>query len=135
MSLQDTLMNMLGKLDPRFLAYAEKQMKNIPGVGEKIEAEYAGIMVDLEKSAKPYKNNFTVFTEIPASGRSHADILTDMESMRAMEESHWKDGFISGAVYHGDQEHIDFLNQVYALNSQSNPLHSDVWPSAIKLEA
>jgi glutamate/tyrosine decarboxylase-like PLP-dependent enzyme len=41
----------------------------------------------------------------------------------------------SGAVYHGAAEHVDFLNRVYALNSQSNPLHSDLWPSATKYEA
>jgi glutamate/tyrosine decarboxylase-like PLP-dependent enzyme len=135
MSWKDNIFSLLGKLDPRFLAFAEKQMKNIPGVSQKIEAEYAEVMVELEKSVKPYKNKYAVFTEIPASGRSHADVLRDMESMRAQEESHWKDGFISGAVYHGDQEHIDFLNQVYAINSQSNPLHADVWPSATKFEA
>ena len=31
-------------------------------------------------------------------------------------------------VYHGDDDHVDFLNQVYALTSQTNPLHADVWP-------
>jgi len=55
--------------------------------------------------------------------------------MRAREEETWKDGFVSGAVYHGDESHIEFLNQVYAINSQSNPLHADVWPSATKFEA
>ena len=55
--------------------------------------------------------------------------------MRAREESHWKEGFVSGAVYHGDSEHIDFLNRVYAIHSQSNPLHADVWPSITKYEA
>ncbi len=131
----DTLLKVAGKLNPRFLAFAEKRMKNIPGVAQKIEGEYAEIMIELERSVKPYKNKFTAFTQIPAKGRSHADILSDMEAMRAQEESHWRDGFISGAVYHGDQEHIDFLNQVYAINSQSNPLHADVWPSATKFEA
>ncbi|MDD2923043.1 MAG: aminotransferase class V-fold PLP-dependent enzyme, partial [Anaerolineales bacterium] len=135
MKLQDILINLLGKLDPRFLAYVEKRIKKIPGVNEKIEAEYAEIMIELEKSTKPYKNKFAAFTEIPASGRDYADILADMESMRAEEESHWRDGFVSGAVYHGDQKHIDFLNQVYAINSQSNPLHADVWHSATKFEA
>jgi len=135
MSWKDTLFNLVGKLNPRFLAFAEKQMKNIPGVSQKIEGEYTEIMVELEKSVKPYKNLFDSFTQIPSVGRAHADILRDMESMRALEESHWKEGFISGAVYHGDQEHIDFLNQVYAINSQSNPLHADVWPSANKFEA
>ena len=30
---------------------------------------------------------------------------------------------------------VGFLNRVYALNSQSNPLHADLWPSASKYEA
>ena len=135
MGMQDTLIKLLGKLNPRFLAFAEKQMKNIPGVSEKIEGEYAEIMIELEKSVKPYKNKFFSYKEIPAIGRSRADILHEMETMRTEEESHWKDGYISGAVYHGDQEHIDFLNQVYAINSQSNPLHADVWPSSTKFES
>ncbi|MBW2632762.1 MAG: aminotransferase class V-fold PLP-dependent enzyme, partial [Deltaproteobacteria bacterium] len=33
------------------------------------------------------------------------------------------------------QDHIDFLNEVYALTSQTNPLHTDVWPSITKFEA
>src|SRR5690242_21093647 len=58
-----------------------------------------------------------------------------MEQMNAREQDRWKEGYVSGAVYSGDPEHIDFLNRVYALNSQSNPLHADVWPSATKFEA
>ena len=135
MSWKDSIIRQFGKLNPKFLASIEKGVKAIPGVSQKIDAEYAGVMVELENSAKPYKNKFTRFTEIPQTGRSHAEILLEMESMRALEESHWKDGFVSGAVYHGDQKHIDFLNQVYAINSQSNPLHADVWPSATKFEA
>jgi glutamate/tyrosine decarboxylase-like PLP-dependent enzyme len=38
-------------------------------------------------------------------------------------------------VYHGDERHIDLLNEVYALHSQSNPLHLDLWPSGMKFEA
>jgi glutamate/tyrosine decarboxylase-like PLP-dependent enzyme len=55
--------------------------------------------------------------------------------LRDIEAAKWEKGFVSGAVYHGDQEHIDFLNKVYAINSQSNPLHPDVWPSTTKFEA
>lgn len=58
-----------------------------------------------------------------------------MEGLREIEESRWKDGFVSGAVYHGDDEHLRFLNEVYAINSQSNPLHSDIWPSTVKYES
>ncbi|MEW5940344.1 MAG: aminotransferase class V-fold PLP-dependent enzyme, partial [Chloroflexota bacterium] len=118
-----------------FFKQAEKTLKAIPGVGKKIEKEYDGLMDDLESSVKPYKDKFPAFTRLPETGRPRADILRDMQALRDREEATWKDGFVSGAVYHGDQEHIEFLNQVYALNSQSNPLHADVWPSATKFEA
>jgi sphinganine-1-phosphate aldolase len=118
-----------------FFKQAEKTLKAIPGISKKIEKEYDGMMDGLESSVKPYKNKFPAFTQIPATGRARADILHDMEVMRDHEEETWKDGFISGAVYHGDQEHIEFLNQVYAINSQSNPLHADIWPSTTKFEA
>jgi glutamate/tyrosine decarboxylase-like PLP-dependent enzyme len=118
-----------------FFRQAEKVLKAVPGVSNRIEKEYDGMMDGLESSVKPYKGKFATFTKIPATGRARADILRDMEAMRDHEEETWKDGFVSGAVYHGDQEHIEFLNQVYAINSQSNPLHADVWPSTTKFEA
>ena len=135
MNLEDFLFNNLGKLNPRLVAWIEKRLRKISSINEKIEKEYDEIMDDLENSVRPYKDSFPAFIKIPKTGRARADILKDMEAMRTQEEAQWKDGFVSGAVYNGDEEHIAFLNQVYALNSQSNPLHADVWPSATKFEA
>ncbi|RJP47662.1 MAG: aminotransferase class V-fold PLP-dependent enzyme [Anaerolineaceae bacterium] len=118
-----------------FFKQAEKVIKAVPGVSKKIEKEYDSMMDGLESSVKPYKGKFPAFTRIPEMGRARAEILRDMQAMRDHEEETWKDGFVSGAVYHGDTEHIEFLNQVYAINSQANPLHADVWPSATKFEA
>lgn len=135
MKLEELLFKNMGRLHPRLVAWIEKRIKNIPSISGKIDKEYDDIMTDLERTVKPYKGKFNSFTRIPEVGRDRADILREMETMRDQEESHWKDGFVSGAVYHGDQDHIDFLNRVYAINSQSNPLHSDVWPSATRFEA
>ncbi len=135
MNWEEFLFKNLGRMNPRVVAWVEKRLKKIPSVSRKIEKEYDGMMAELESSVKPYKNKFASYTQIPETGRDRADILRELESMRASEESHWKDGFVSGAVYHGDPVHIDFLNQVYAINSQSNPLHADVWPSSTKFEA
>ena len=135
MNLEDFLFKNLGKLNPRLVAWIEKRLRKIPSINEKIEKEYDEMMADLESSVKPYKDSFPAFSRLPESGRSRADILREMEAMRAQEEAQWKNGFVSGAVYNGDAEHIEFLNQVYALHSQSNPLHVDVWPSATKFEA
>jgi sphinganine-1-phosphate aldolase len=135
MNWEEFLFKNLGRMNPRLVAWVEKRLRKIPSISRKIEKEYDGMMAGLEGSIKPYKNKFPAFAQIPDSGRDRAEILTNMESMRAHEEGAWKDGFVSGAVYHGDQEHIDFLNRIYAINSQSNPLHADVWPSATKFEA
>lgn len=135
MDLEELLMKNMGRLHPRIVAWIEKRLKKIPSISQKIEKEYDEMMGGLEASLKPYKDTFPTFTKLPKAGRDHKEILRDLEAMRAQEESHWKDGYVSGAVYHGDAEHINFLNQVYAINSQSNPLHADVWPSATKFEA
>jgi sphinganine-1-phosphate aldolase len=93
------------------------------------------LLADLEKSIKPYRKEFQTYTRLPAQGREREDILQEMEALYAREEPKWHTGKISGGVYHGDLEHIEFQNQVYAINSQTNPLHFDTWPSGIKYEA
>lgn len=95
----------------------------------------ASLAQNLEKWLKPYRSGFESYDRLPEQGVDRAKILEQMERFNAIEATRWKEGFVSGAVYHGDQEHIDFLNRVYALNSQSNPLHPDVWPSTTKFEA
>jgi sphinganine-1-phosphate aldolase len=135
MNWEELLFNNLGRLHPRLVAWIEKRLKKIPSINRKIENEYDEMMADLESSLKPYQAKFKSFTKIPATGRGQDEILHEMEELHAQEQVAWKDGFVSGAVYHGDPEHIEFLNKVYAINSQSNPLHADVWPSTTKFEA
>lgn len=125
----------IARLDPRIIAAVEKRVTSIPFVKEKLEGEYDSMMADLENSIKPYRNEFEAFSCLPNVGRARNDIIEEMANLKSREESRWKDGFTSGAVYHGDDDHINFLNKVYAINSQSNPLHSDLWPSTTKYEA
>ncbi|MCF6242081.1 MAG: dual specificity protein phosphatase family protein [Bacteroidales bacterium] len=112
----------------------ENTAKKIPAVKRLIEKEYDKLLAEIEQSAKPYKDS-PVYATIPEQGISKDEILRIMIEFYQKEEAKWKNGFVSGAVYHGDNEHIDFLNKVFALNSQSNPLHSDIWPSSAKYEA
>ncbi len=135
MDLMEFTLKQLSRMNPRFVAMIEKRLRAIPSVKQKIESEYDEIMTELERSVRPYKDSFSAVARLPEAGRSRDDVIREMEAMREKEEVKWKDGFVSGAVYHGDEEHINFLNRIYAINSQSNPLHSDVWPSAAKFEA
>ncbi len=134
MDLMD-LVNKVRWMPPRLVAFLEKRLSTIPVVRAEIEKEYGEIMGELEDSLKPYRGEFASYSSIPETGHDRDAIIQEMESLRSKEEARWKEGFVSGAVYHGDSEHIEFLNKVYAINSQSNPLHSDLWPSATKFEA
>ena len=83
----------------------------------------------------PYRERFEIFSRLPAQGRDRQEILGRMDELEKIERAKWKEGFASGSVYHGDDEHITFLNRVYALQSQCNQLHADLWPSAAKFES
>ena len=123
------------KLKKIILGYGFKAIKAIPPVKKRIEREYEGIIRELENIAKPYRNRYPVFTSIPEQGLKKKEILKMVKELCEEEEKKWKEGYVSGAVYHGDEKHINFLNRIYALSSQSNPLHSDIWASTIKFEA
>lgn len=89
----------------------------------------------LDAELHPYRDSHPANRSLPANGRSRDEILAEMRELASAEEPRWRDGFASGAVYQGAQEHIDFLNEAYAANSQANPLHPELWPSVVKYEA
>ena len=115
--------------------FFEKRMKNIPAVQKMVEKENDKLQATLEHSLKPYRGKFDSYARLPASGMHRDKILADIQKMHDLEIGTWEQGYVSGGIYNGDKDHIDFLNKVYALNSQSNPLHSDLFPSATKFEA
>jgi len=119
MTVKDYFLKQLDRVDPRVFATIMKVAKTIPFVKKKLDKEYDKMMAELGDTLKPYREA----------------ILDEIHDLNEKEESRWKDGFVSGAVYHGDDEHTDFLSEVYKVTSQCNPLHSDLWPSTTKYEA
>ena len=131
----DRLTELLSRLNPRLVARIEKHLRKLPAVRAKIDQDTAELMQTLESELKPYRNELPNTRKIPMDGKQMDAILDNMAALQTRETDGWKDGYVSGAVYHGDTAHIDFLNKVYALHSQTNPLHADVWPSISKYEA
>jgi sphinganine-1-phosphate aldolase len=112
-----------------------QRLRAVPFVKQRLDRKYDSVLDELESKIKPYRDAHATYTCIPAQGRDKDDILREMEQIKTIETSKWQEGYVSGAVYHGSDEHVQLLNQVYAMHSQSNPLHPDVWPSASKYEA
>ncbi|MBW2507739.1 MAG: aminotransferase class V-fold PLP-dependent enzyme, partial [Deltaproteobacteria bacterium] len=134
MDLKDIASLKLGPLEP-LVARIYRYAKRLPMVKAKIEAEYAPIMEELRKSAKPYAGKVEGYPTLPEEGVAREDVLRELRTLDEREAGRWQDGYVSGAVYHGDPQHIAFLNEAYAITSQTNPLHSDLWPSIAKYEA
>jgi sphinganine-1-phosphate aldolase len=88
-----------------------------------------------EPTVRDYRAKYETYGALPTEGRDRDAVLAEMREMADLEAARWADGYASGSVYNGDPDHIEFLNRVYALNSQANPLHTDIWPSAVKYES
>ncbi len=113
----------------------EGRARSLPPVRTRLEAEYERLLAALEPGLKPYRDLGPRFTRLPPEGLPREEVLRAMADLAAREEARWREGLVSGAVYHGDPQHVDFLARAYAIASQANPLHADLWPSVTKYEA
>jgi sphinganine-1-phosphate aldolase len=127
--------SLLAHLPQPLVTALERSLAKIPGVSHRIEGLYDEIVDGLDESVHPYKHTLPAMVRLPVMGRRRDAILAEMEELQGQESKRWQEGYVSGAVYQGDAEHVAFLNRVYALNAQSNPLHFDLWPSTVKYEA
>ncbi|MCL4330781.1 MAG: aspartate aminotransferase family protein, partial [Candidatus Thermoplasmatota archaeon] len=98
------------------------------------DLDVTGMMEDLRKRLKPYDDPEMRISNMPENGMGKEDILGQLRKYAERENQPWKDGRVSGAVYHGGDDLLDFLEKVYHIYSQSNPLHPDIWPSLTKME-
>ncbi len=79
----------------------------------------------------PTKKNYV----LPTEGISDRLLYEQIASYKQQDEARWKDGQVSGGIYHGGEDHLALQNHALSMFSISNPLHGDVWPSIVKMEA
>jgi glutamate/tyrosine decarboxylase-like PLP-dependent enzyme len=117
------------------LGWAYERVRALPFVQARLERTYADVLSNAEAELRPYRGIFSSHVRLPELGVDADRILAEMTELATREHERWQQGFVSGAVYHGDAKHVELLARVYAVHSQSNPLHADIWPSASKFEA
>jgi len=108
-------------------------VRALPGAKQMVNKELEKTMKDLEDSLRIKGDE--VIDQIPTEGWSHERILNLMNQLQKSEENRWKEGKVSGVVYHGEDEHTNMMSKVFSLFALSNPLHPDVFPSIRKFEA
>lgn len=104
-------------------------------VSQQPATEDLGLLAPIDEMMHPYREQYPARDRLPKEGCERELVLRLFEELREQEHDRWSDGFASGSVYHGNNDHIEFLNRAYSLHSQTNQLHTDLWPSAAKFEA
>jgi glutamate/tyrosine decarboxylase-like PLP-dependent enzyme len=130
-----TIRRALGKPTGAVLDWLFTKGKAIPGVRSRIEKNLGSMLEQAPSPLDAVTNEIPAFDALPEQGLGHERTLEVVRRLAEQEAPRWQSGHVSGAVYHGDPAHVEFLNRVYALASQTNPLHVDVWPSAAKFES
>ncbi|KAH7108269.1 PLP-dependent transferase [Auriculariales sp. MPI-PUGE-AT-0066] len=74
--------------------------------------------------------------QLPKHGQSREWISAEMSRMDVQGgHTNWKDGQISGAVYHGGDDMSRIIVDAFERYVVSNPLHPDIFPSIRQMEA
>ncbi|TYZ68937.1 hypothetical protein PybrP1_012199 [[Pythium] brassicae (nom. inval.)] len=110
-------------------------LKKIPFAAGKLAGEIKKIEEQIEHSLKAESQHLGKVYELPAKGMADAALVALLQTLAGDADKRWQDGLVSGAVYHGEQDHLAVLNKAYELFSVSNPLHADLWPAVGKFEA
>ncbi|EJD52801.1 PLP-dependent transferase [Auricularia subglabra TFB-10046 SS5] len=115
---------------------AVRLIMQLPSSKKKVAEGMQQARVDIESRLVPSGPGVTRHTELPAQGQSTEWILAEMDRMEA--EAHktdWKQGRVSGAVYHGGEDMEKVIVDAFQKYVVSNPLHPDVFPAVRKMEA
>lgn len=106
---------------------------NAPGVRNKVKAQVDEAKTKLQ--AKLIKAGETSYKKLPEKGWSDDALRVELERLAQMDHTRWEDGFVSGAVYHGEDDLIKLQTEAYGKFTVANPIHPDVFPGVRKMEA
>lgn len=62
-------------------------------------------------------------------------MLAELDKLAKLDHVNWEEGYVSGAVYHGEKDLIRLQSEAFAKFIVTNPIHPDVFPGVRKMEA
>ncbi|CAH2105868.1 unnamed protein product [Euphydryas editha] len=110
-------------------------LRHVPIVRRKIEERMTEIKRGFKKDVAKRLAGMTVYRELPERGLTAEEIAEEVKKHVALGLYDWKNGNVSGAVYHLSEDISKVACDAYALTAYTNPLHSDVFPGINKMEA
>ncbi|EOO03598.1 putative sphingosine-1-phosphate lyase protein [Phaeoacremonium minimum UCRPA7] len=104
-----------------------------PGVRTQVRKQVREAVAKL--STKMIPVNQTRYLSLPKEGWQEDAVRGELEKLATMDHTRWEDGYVSGAVYHGEDELLKLQTEAYGKFTVANPIHPDVFPGVRKMEA
>ncbi|KAG7878244.1 hypothetical protein KL937_003986 [Ogataea polymorpha] len=105
----------------------------LPIMRRKVDSEVREVKKQLEHSLLVKAS--TSYNEVPEYGLTEKEVMDKLDDLSSLKAANWKDGKLSGAVYHGGDELIDLQSQAYHKFAVANQLHPDAFPGVRQMEA
>jgi len=104
---------------------------------KKVETEMDAARAEIARKLLPRGKDVVRHLELPKKGCSLEWILDAMEQMdrEAPPHTDYREGKLSGAVYHGGDDMERVIIASFQRYCVSNPLHPDIFPAIRKMEA
>jgi sphinganine-1-phosphate aldolase len=105
----------------------------MPGVRTQVRKQVEEALTKLQSKLVP--TNTTRYLTLPKEGWTEEAVRKELETLANMDHTRWEDGYVSGAVYHGEDELLKLQTEAYGKFTVANPIHPDVFPGVRKMEA
>lgn len=104
-----------------------------PGIRTQVRKQVNESLAKLQ--AKMIPADSTRYLSLPKEGWTEEALRAELEALANMDHTRWEDGFVSGAVYHGEDDLLKLQTEAYGKFTVANPIHPDVFPGVRKMEA
>jgi sphinganine-1-phosphate aldolase len=98
-----------------------------------VRKELNEAMAKMESKLVPV--NTTRYLTLPKEPWTEEAVRAELDTLANMDHTRWEDGYVSGAVYHGEDELLKLQTEAYGKFTVANPIHPDVFPGVRKMEA
>ncbi|CAL8299712.1 unnamed protein product [Merluccius merluccius] len=122
-------------LESRMKKQCFRLIRKIPYVGVAIQSQLNKALDDMSVSLCTLKEGMSYTHQLPSTGLSQVQVLDLIREYQTLNDVQWEKGWVSGAVYWGDETLTKLLVKVYGDFAWSNPLHPDIFPGVRKMEA
>lgn len=104
-----------------------------PGVRGQVQRQVRESLGKL--SGKLVPTDGTRRLTLPAEPLGADEVRAELQALADMDHTRWEDGFVSGAVYHGEEALMALQTEAFGKFTVANPIHPDVFPGVRKMEA